>query len=1235
MRNFFHRLFTTVIFEDEEKTRTAQILNNVVWVSVFVVALLILSRYLSGETVSESSRYIMPLVIIGLLTTQFLIRRGSVRPAAIFLVVFIWVAMTYQAASSDGLRDVAVLVYSILVLLAAMLLGWREGLVTGLFSLAIIWLFAYQEHIGVRVYSIDKPLAYARDLTAVFIVSSIMTYFVIQRLNRSLQDAKLELRERLRSDEKMQQQASYLSALHETTFGLLNRLELRPLLESILVRVGELLETQNVGIDLLTPDGSKLRQELGNGIFKDWNGTLTEKGVGLTGKVWETGETMLIEDYAAWTGRNPEAEDMGFCCVAGTPLISGNKVLGVLVVASTEKQNYIPQEKVILLERLGALASLAIVNARLYEEAQKELLERKSVEEDLLLSEERLQRQTRYLTALHETTFGLLNRLELNPLLESILLRAGELLNTPHVGIDLVLPDGSELRQELGTGEFAKWNKTTIQLGQGMVGKIWQTGETLLVEDYEAYEDKLSIVSRSGFVTVVGAPMKSGQTVIGTLVVAYRERNRVVTPEEITVLERLAALAALAIDNARLYEEAQKELNERRVIEHELRSSEERFRKVFENNKIAISIVTVKDGIFLEANEAFWELSGLAPEKALGRSVLEFEIWSRADERTRFLEKLQEQGSLQNQEVQFTSRDKAPRTAIAYYELFNIKEQPCILCMFYDITELKQVGEALQSAETRMRAIVASIPDLIFEVSGEGIFLDFLASSELVPVMQPHEFIGRNIKDLFPPRIAEQALFAISRAISSGQDHAFEYGLPPEEEIQFFEARVTPVTEGTAIVMVRDISQRKWVETEREKLIQELETKNAESEALRESMAIIAETLDETKAVGLILEQLEKVVPCDSASVQLLKGDMLEIVSALRLETSGTELGQQYKVTEKEPSYLLLTGKVPYVLVEDTRVLAPLFSEPPYNQIRTWLAVPLRIKRQIIGIITIDGNQPGKFTTKHAELAVAYANQVAIALENARLFSEVQAELMERQRLIEELESKNAELERFTYTVSHDLKSPVITIRGFLGFLEQDALNGNQARLRSDIKRISDATEKMQALLNDLLELSRVGRLVNPPVEVPFNEIVQDALEIVQGQIQKAMAQISVQPGMPMVYVDRPRMVEALQNLIDNAAKFVGEHPRIEIGQEGVENDMLVFYVRDNGMGIASEHHERIFGLFNKLDVDSEGTGVGLALVKRIIEVHKGRIWVQSALGKGTTFRFTLPVPPSDLKPES
>jgi chemotaxis family two-component system sensor kinase Cph1 len=232
----------------------------------------------------------------------------------------------------------------------------------------------------------------------------------------------------------------------------------------------------------------------------------------------------------------------------------------------------------------------------------------------------------------------------------------------------------------------------------------------------------------------------------------------------------------------------------------------------------------------------------------------------------------------------------------------------------------------------------------------------------------------------------------------------------------------------------------------------------------------------------------------------------------------------------------------------------------------------------------------------------------------------------EREALIRELEAKNAELERFTYTVSHDLKSPLITIRGFLSFVERDAVQGNVERLRADIARISDAVAKMQRLLNELLDLSRIGRVVNPPQAVPLDSLAGEARDLVAGRIEARRVEVRIQEGLPSVWGDRERLREVLQNLLDNAIKFMGDEPRprVEIGMRRDAAER-VFFVRDNGIGIDPVFREKVFGLFEKLDPDSEGTGVGLALVRRIVILHGGRVWVEPGeSGRGSTFCFTL-----------
>jgi PAS domain S-box-containing protein len=268
---------------------------------------------------------------------------------------------------------------------------------------------------------------------------------------------------------------------------------------------------------------------------------------------------------------------------------------------------------------------------------------------------------------------------------------------------------------------------------------------------------------------------------------------------------------------------------------------------------------------------------------------------------------------------------------------------------------------------------------------------------------------------------------------------------------------------------------------------------------------------------------------------------------------------------------------------------------------------------------------------RHAEMSVTVVRDAAGRLRTMGQLVDIterkQAENV-REALIAELEAKNAELERFTYTVSHDLKSPLITIGGFVGFLERDALSGDIERVKADVAHINDALARMQLLLDELLELSRIGRVMNPPEVVSFEAIAREAVEAVRGCLEAHGIQVEITPDLPTVHGDRVRLVEVIQNLVDNACKFIGDQPqpRIEISMRQ-DGDEKVFYVRDNGIGIDPQYYDKVFGLFDKLDPHSEGTGIGLALVKRIVETHGGKIWVESeGAGYGSTFCFTLTV---------
>ncbi len=413
----------------------------------------------------------------------------------------------------------------------------------------------------------------------------------------------------------------------------------------------------------------------------------------------------------------------------------------------------------------------------------------------------------------------------------------------------------------------------------------------------------------------------------------------------------------------------------------------------------------------------------------------------------------------------------------------------------------------------------------------------------------------------------------------------------------------------------------------------------------------IAAHEDMASLLAQIVEEAKRLIGADGALLRLLRGDQLVAVGATPFGPTAAD-APETRLGEGIAGRAALENRV--FMVPDVQAhpdIAPFRKQRAAEVgINALMCVPFCGRHQVLGVLSITSTQRRVFTDDESLVLSAYAEQVAIAIEHARLLAaeeertavvertnlilrdeitERQRVEAERERLLAEQEARNAEMERFTYTVSHDLKSPLITIRGFLGLLEQDVIRGNVEHMQTDITYIHTAAATMQRLLDELLELSRIGRVVHPLTEIPLGALAHEAVTLVGGQIAARGVQIHIAPDLPVVVGDRPRLLEVLQNLVDNAVKFMGTQPtpRIEIGCRQEEKE-TVYYVRDNGVGIEPRYHAKVFGLFERLESEGDGTGIGLALAKRIIEVHGGRIWVESAgQGFGSTFCFTLSQP--------
>jgi len=225
------------------------------------------------------------------------------------------------------------------------------------------------------------------------------------------------------------------------------------------------------------------------------------------------------------------------------------------------------------------------------------------------------------------------------------------------------------------------------------------------------------------------------------------------------------------------------------------------------------------------------------------------------------------------------------------------------------------------------------------------------------------------------------------------------------------------------------------------------------------------------------------------------------------------------------------------------------------------------------------------------------------------------------------LEQSNIELRRFAYVASHDLQTPLRSIMSFTQLMQRSLEGKMDSETRDWMRRVITNAGRMQALIQNLLDYSRIGMQSTKSAEVNMNEVLQSAMEMLHANIVESGANIVSTP-LPIVYGDMSQLTQLLQNLIGNAIKYRGDKPpSIRISVE--KNDsMYRFAVQDNGIGIDAKHQERIFEIFQRLHVSQayQGTGIGLAICRRVVESHGGKIWVESQPGAGSTFYFTLPL---------
>jgi len=280
----------------------------------------------------------------------------------------------------------------------------------------------------------------------------------------------------------------------------------------------------------------------------------------------------------------------------------------------------------------------------------------------------------------------------------------------------------------------------------------------------------------------------------------------------------------------------------------------------------------------------------------------------------------------------------------------------------------------------------------------------------------------------------------------------------------------------------------------------------------------------------------------------------------------------------------------------------------------------MKSKETVVGVLSLTRATADTFSESHLRLFESIANLTEIALEKATLHDDT----VNKAR---EIEERNKELDDFTYVVSHDLKEPLITIEGYSKILLKDYNAALDQDGKEYLETVVQSSGHMKNLIDDLLTLSRLGHVKEAAEVVSSGEVVMDVVHDIQFTLHERNALVEVTTELPEVRYNRTQLGIVFRNLIANAVKFNDKpQPKVEISAREEKQD-YVFSVKDNGIGIEERYFERIFMIFQRLHRKEEfrGTGAGLTIVKKIVENHHGRIWVNSTLGEGTTFSFTIP----------
>ncbi|MEP0806693.1 MAG: PAS domain S-box protein [Chloroflexota bacterium] len=1016
-----------------------------------------------------------------------------------------------------------------------------------------------------------------------------------------------DVTERKKAEEAIRWQNAYLAALQKTTLELLSQLDLNTLLENIVERAGALIGTTSGTLELVDLQSGKLLPRVGKGALKDVFRYEVRRGEGATGTVWQTGKPLLVYDYDHWENRLDGFPKGLIASIAAVPLITNERVIGVLALAyEFASQKKFTYQDIEILTQFAHLASIAIENASLFSAALRELEEKTLAEKALAESEAKYRSLVDQIPAI--------------------------------VYLD-------DARTDLPSTRFVS---PRIQELLGYSPEEWIAG------DFDIWIESIHPEDRERVINHYLACMRDASL--------FAEEYRMFTRDGRIVWVRDSASVQTDEDG--------KPLRMQGIIQDitELKEAEAAMRlqsAALEAAGNAI-VITDRSGAIQWINSAYTRLTGYTLEEAVGKTprilysgmqdeafykqlwdtILSGRVWHGE------LINKRKDGSLYNEEQTITPLLDSQGQVTHF---IGIKQ---------DITSRKRTEETLRASELRYRSLIEQLPAIVYidRLDGNGETLFISPQIETFFGVSADEWMNADLSiwlDLIHPEDRERALQAYQRIKTHNEPYDLEYRVLRRDGRMLWihdKAQVlsSPTGEPWMQGVMFDVTERKQAEELIRRQVEYLS-------ALREIDQAITANFDMRVSLNFLLSRAIKLLSADAADVLLINpsNDLLHFEAGIGFRThlpekASVKLGESYAGIAAQERRLVQIPNLKYD--PNNRFTYGFLKEEGFA---SYHGMPLVVKGRVLGVLEVFNRSPVRRDEEWLSLLAALAGQAAIAVENAQLFSDLQKELLER-RLVEEklrkshlelekrIEERTADIQRvnfelqralrvkdeFLANMSHELRTPLNAVIGLSDSLAEQVAGPLNEKQQKYIATIRESGQHLLELINDILDLAKIeaGHVSLSREKVDVTAVCQSSLRMIKQIAQKKNLEVffDMDTGLGAIWADERRLKQMLVNLLSNAVKFTPENGKIGLQVRGDrEKNIIAFTVWDTGIGIREEDLPRLFQPFVQLDSNlarqAGGTGLGLALVAKMAAMHGGSAGVESEPGKGSRFTIRLP----------